>query len=282
MLKRSILVSGLLHAAVITATSIIWVPTLAFPDDASHVVPIELVTIAEQTNVAPTVQRDRPPPAPQALAQVASLEPDFKVTPPEPVEVEVAPPEPEKPPEPPPPPPQVEEVKEPPPTPPPVAKLVLPRRKPAPPPKRQNFDVDSVLALLDKRSPRAPAPPTAKLADNTLKGIGSQNALSVDVKDALLSQMRACWNVPVGAPNPEQLIVQVRVFLSQDGRLAQPPQLEPATRNASLSNPYMRTAAEAALRAVNICEPYRSLPVEKYDSWREIVMTFDPSKMAGR
>ncbi len=279
MLKRSIIASGVLHAALITATSLVWVPTLAFTDDETAFVPVELISIAEQTNIAPTVQKDRPPPEVAPIAQVASLTPEFVPPPPEPVEV--APPEPETPPEPPPPPP-VEETKEPPPPPPPLAKLVLPRRKPAPE-RRPNFDVDSVLALLDKRTPaRSPAPPTAKLADNSQKGIGAQTALTVDIKDALLTQMRACWNVPVGAPNPEQLIVQVRVFLAQDGSLAQPPQLEPATRAAASSNPYMRTAAEAALRAVNVCEPYRNLPTDKYIAWREIVMTFDPSKMIGR
>jgi colicin import membrane protein len=176
-----------------------------------------------------------------------------------------------------------EVVKEAPPPPPHILpKLVVPKHKPAPA-QRPKFDVDSVLALLAKRTPPKPtATPLAKLADNTLKGIGSQTALTLDVKDALLSQMRACWNVPVGAPNPEQLIVQVRVFLAQDGKLAQAPQLEPASRAAASGNPYMRTAAEAALRAVSVCEPYKRLPVDKYDAWREIVMTFDPSKMIGR
>jgi len=51
---------------------------------------------------------------------------------------------------------------------------VLPKHKPAPA-QRPKFDVDSVLALLDKRTPvKSSAPPLAKIADNTLKGIGSQ------------------------------------------------------------------------------------------------------------
>jgi hypothetical protein len=138
-----------------------------------------------------------------------------------------------------------------------------------------------VLALLDKQAPKPAVPANAKPSESTVRGLGAQNALTVDLKDALLSQMRECWNVPVGAPNPEQLIVQVRIFLAQDGSLAQPPQLEPATRAAAAANPYMRTAAEAALRAINVCEPYKHLPEDKYDTWREIVMTFDPSKMTG-
>ncbi len=119
------------------------------------------------------------------------------------------------------------------------------------------------------------------MAETVTKGLGAQNASTLDLRDALLSQIRECWNVPVGAPTPEKLIVQVRVFLARDGSLAQPPLLEPQTRAAAASNPYMRTAAEAALRAVNVCEPYKLLPADRYDSWREIVMTFDPSRMIG-
>jgi hypothetical protein len=296
MLKRSggIVVSGALHAAVIAATSIYWMPSLAFPEDESNVVPVEFVTtIAEKTNIAPTVQKDLPPPVASAMAEVSPPQLDVSASaPPEPVEVEPepeppppppSPPEPVEAPPPPPPPPEVAETP-PPPEPAPLKNLVPPKRKPAPPKKQPKFDVDSVLALLDKRkpAPTPPPPPNARLAERSLKGIGDQNALTVDVKDALLSQMRACWNVPVGAPHPEQLIVQVRVFLSQDGSLARPPQLEPTTRAAAASNPYIRTAAEAALRAVNVCEPYKHLPADRYESWREIVMIFDPSKMIGR
>jgi hypothetical protein len=199
---------------------------------------------------------------------------------PDPSPVEIEPPEPD--PVPAPPTPAPAPVAEEPAPPQKLANLVAPKRKPTPP-KKPQFDVDSVLQLLDKNRARpAPPPPNAKLADTSVRGIGAQNALTVDLKDALLSQMRACWNVPVGAPEPEKLIVEVRVFLSQNGALARPPQLEPSTRAAVANNPYMRTAAEAALRAVSVCEPYKLLPVERYDSWREIVMIFDPSKVVGR
>ena len=287
MVKRIIIAiaSAVVHAAVIIVTSVYWATSLAFSDEETPVVvPVELVTIAEKTNIAPTVQRDLPPPLPQPIALVTppQVEVSAPPPPPEPLEVEPPPPEPETPPPPPPPPPPEKPPEAAPPPPPPLANLVLPKRKPQPPEKKPNFDVDSVLALLDKRTPRAPAPPAARLDDKSLKGIGAQNAMTIDVRDALLAQMRACWNVPVGAPNPEQLIVQVRVFLAQDGSLARPPVLESATRAAEASNPYMRTAAEAALRAINVCSPYKQLPADKYDSWREIVMIFDPSKMIGR
>jgi colicin import membrane protein len=276
MLKRSIVTSGALHLAVIVAATVAWPHRIALSDESSPVVPVEVVNIADVTDVAPTVQDvpkeqtppevPSPPSAPQPAAAAppppaAELAPDFDMTP------KAKPKEPQK---------QADSAVPPPPKP------ATPRRKPQPDTAAQ-FDVDSVIALLDKRTPKAPVPTAnAKPAEQTVTGIGAQDALTLDIKDALLSQMRECWNVPAGAPNPEQLIVQVRVFLAPDGNLLQPPQLEPATRAAVATNQYMRTAAEAASRAINICAPYKRLPPDKYDAWREIVMTFDPSKMIGR
>ena len=273
MLKRSIVISGTLHLAVIVAATVAWPRTFDLSDESPPVVPVDLVTVAAVTNIAPTVQdikkAETPPeppapPQPEAAAPpppVAEAAPDFDKTP------KPKPKEPQK---------EAEQTAPPPPKP------ALPRRKPQPD-AQAKFDVDSVIALLDKRTPRAEAPPAnAKPAEQTVRGIGAQDALTMDIKDALLAQMRECWNVPAGAPNPEQLIVQVRVFLAPDGNLLQPPQLEPATRAAAATNQYMRTAAEAASRAINICAPYKRLPPDKYDAWREIVMTFDPSKMIGR
>jgi hypothetical protein len=106
--------------------------------------------------------------------------------------------------------------------------------------------------------------------------------MTIDLVANLQAQMRECWNMPAGAPNPEQLIVYVRVFLARDGDLAQQPQLMPESRSAAARNTYLNAAAQAALRAVNTCAPYRGLPPDRYEQWREIVMLFDPSKMMGR
>ena len=275
MLKRSLIASGALHVAVIAAASFAWPHAFDLSEEPSDIIPVELMTVAEATNVvAKVVEQPPEPKEPEAQPPAPAPPP-----PPPPEEVEVAPPLPEEKPTPPPEPPKVVESK-PPPAPP------VPRQRPKPEPPQPQFSVDSVLALLDSKAPKqAPTPPTpppqAQIAEAPQKGLGAQTASTLDLRDALLSQIRECWNVPVGAPTPEKLIVQVRVFLARDGSLAQPPLLEPQTRAAAASNPYMRTAAEAALRAVNVCEPYKLLPVDRYDSWREIVMTFDPSRMIG-
>jgi len=71
--------------------------------------------------------------------------------------------------------------------------------------------------MLNKGCTQTAPQANAKVAETTQKGFGEQTLMTIDIRDALLAQMRECWNVPVGAPNPEQLIVQVRVFLAPDG-----------------------------------------------------------------
>ena len=258
-MRKAIVGSAALHVGIIASTMIVWPHALDLPDEPTPVIPVELVSISEETNIrataadeTPPQPEDQPPPQPQADAAPPETEvaPDEKPAAIKPIE-------------------KAEDAPKPP--------TVAPRQKPKPEAKRNKFDVDSILALLDQKTqnPSTPQPNAAK-AETTQKGFGAQSAMTMSEVDALLAQMRECWNPPAGAPNPEKLIVQVRVFLTQDGHLERPAQL--LTKS---SDPYMRSAGEAALRAVNVCEPYK-MPVDKYSSWHEIELTFDPSKMVGR
>jgi hypothetical protein len=67
----------------------------------------------------------------------------------------------------------------------------------------------------------------------------------------------------------------VKMFLNQDGSLSQSPEIVEAG-----STEFARSAAESAIRAVRRCAPY-SLPAEKYDTWQQIIVTFDPREMFG-
>lgn len=102
----------------------------------------------------------------------------------------------------------------------------------------------------------------------------------MDLVDALRNQIAQCWSAPIGSPHPERLIVALEVFLNPDGSVAQPPQLDANSAAAAASDPFMRAAAEAAKRAIVVCAPYK-LPSDRYQTWRDLDVTFDPRKMAG-
>jgi outer membrane biosynthesis protein TonB len=264
--------SAVLHAAAIVATVVAW-PYVAPEEFPSDIVPVEMVDLAEETNIAPQEeQKESPEPAPEpqqlAMPQMAPPQPVFEPPPPEDdapaLEEDTKPEEPPKP------------------TPQRFA-AVQPRVKPKPePPKKDDakaFD-DMMKGLNLDEQPKKKEPPAQAKKQEARVGAGAQSALTMDEVAALKGRLAKCWNVPVGAPDPASLVFRVRFSLNQDGTVASPPQLLDQGR---LGDPYFRAAADAAIRAINICGPYE-LPVEKYagaGGWNEITIEFDPTKMAG-
>ena len=166
MLKRSIIAAGALHLAVIAIATVSWPHAVALSDEQEHpVVPVDLVTVAEETNITPAqTEQKLPEPEPQAP-------PPSQAAPPPP-QAEVAPADlnKDKPKELP----KQAEASPAPRTP------AVPRRKPRPDPQAA-FNVDTVLALLDKRAPKAPPSPAAKPAEQPTKGLGAQSAMTLDL-----------------------------------------------------------------------------------------------------
>ena len=145
----------------------------------------------------------------------------------------------------------------------------LARPRPAKPERKPLLDTAAVQALLDK-TPDLPEPTPPKLAADLPPG----ERMSLSEIDAFRAQIRACWSVPAGAKNAESLVVRVRVQLDPSGR----PIAKKVINRARLTDSFFLSAAESVLRAIERCQPYK-MPPEKYESWREMELNFDPSKM---
>ena len=145
----------------------------------------------------------------------------------------------------------------------------LARPRPAKPERKPLLDTAAVQALLDK-TPDLPEPTPPKPLANLPPG----ERMSLNEIDAFRAQIRACWSVPAGAKNAENLLVRVRVQLDPTGR----PIAKKIINRAQLNDSFFLSAAESVLRAIERCQPYK-MPPEKYESWREMELNFDPSKM---
>jgi colicin import membrane protein len=137
------------------------------------------------------------------------------------------------------------------------------------------FDADEVAALLDKQ----------KLSGGGAKRSREQAALggrkttggdklSQNEMDALRQKLGGCWSIPAGVDDADLLKVSVRFRLEPSGEL----QARPEVISGGASSGPGRTAAESAIRAVQKCAPF-NLPADKYDTWSEVVVNFDPSDM---
>jgi outer membrane biosynthesis protein TonB len=246
---------------------------------------VQLVNLAPETRAT---QVTRTPPKPEKPAEVAEVEA------PKPPEPKPEPPKPQPPPESKPPP--AEAAKPPPLPPPPEVKPQEakaepkpqpelpkpPERKPEPPKKKEEVMSDELLRNLAKRSPtRTPeeapkqtAAAPAKASSQPIAPLGPQ--LTTNELDTIRQQLKPCWLVQAGARDAANLTPEFRVYMNRDGTIRDARQLNPE-RN---SEPYFRSAAEAAARALRNpqCQPLK-LPPEKYDQWQTFTIIFDPKDL---
>ncbi len=121
------------------------------------------------------------------------------------------------------------------------------------PPQRQK-----IASARPSSQPRAP--------------LGSQ--LTASEVDLIREQIARCWNVPAGARDAKDLVVEIRVVVDPDGTVRQATIVDQGRLG---SDPFFRAAAESARRAFfnPQCRPLR-LPADKYAIWKDLVVDFSP------
>jgi len=314
-MRGPLALSVFLHIAVIVLA---WVGLPSFDHRVIDTPPVVDVSLVTDVSQAPEAVRDpmpNPTPKevvkPQPKQQQASLP---KPPPPPPAPPPPPPPAPDavKAPEEPEPAPKPEPKPEPEPTPkkpepkkvvePEVKAPPRPRKKPKPPPED---DFATVLKTVEKlkNKPRPDKPERQQkpeqsfddaMADVLKKHASAEppsqqrpvSSLAVGPKmsmseiDALRRQIERCWSPPAGAPEAENLVVEVQLTINPDGRVQQA-QIVDTSR--MYRDAYYRAAAESVLRAIKqpACTPLK-LPPDKYDLWRETKLTFNPRDLVGR
>jgi outer membrane biosynthesis protein TonB len=299
--SRGIALSVALHL-VLGGLFIFGLPRLFTPPTPEEMpVAVELVTLAPETRATrPNPNQPRPnakPEVPTLDAPVAKPEPEPPVpTPVPPPSAEAPPsaPEPPKPPEPKPTPPPLLKTPEPKPeAPKPSEKSEAPRPREKPEPPQQiakneskaeqkKYDPNQFEALLKNLAmqPTAPspdAPPqrphvaSARPSSQPRAPLGSQ--ITASEVDLVRQQIARCWNVPAGARDAKDLVVEVKVAVDPDGTVRQATIVD----QGRLGDPFYRAAAESARRAFfnPLCRPLH-LPPDKYAIWKDLVVDFSP------
>jgi hypothetical protein len=90
------------------------------------------------------------------------------------------------------------------------------------------------------------------------------------------AQVSKCWVVPAGVPSTPGFDVLIRIALSPDGRLGTAPELIRAP--ASNAGPPL---VESAKRALRQCQPYGTLPADRYLDWKILELSFTAQGPSG-
>ncbi len=139
-----------------------------------------------------------------------------------------------------------------------------------------DFNADEIAALLNKTDPSNGGAKRGK----TEKAFGASrttgNTLSQNEMDALRGQIQKNWSSFAGIEGLDGMILTVSFELDPQGNIVGQPEVE--TKGGSEAA--RRTMAGSVRRAILKSLPFEGLPADKYDSWREMVVNFDPSSMS--
>ncbi len=173
------------------------------------------------------------------------------------------------------------------PTPTPVKKKPAPKPKPEKkePPKKETQapqDLDAILKSIENAAKAEQSDKVNKETKTESKKAVSDTynpslPLAMSEIDAIRQQFMKCWNVPAGAKNAHSLIVVLEVKLLSDGTVSSVNLAQDRPRY--YTDTFFRAAADSAMRAVNMCSPLKNLPTDKYETWKELELSFDPRDM---
>jgi len=278
-MRKPLIYSAVIHVALIIVT-IFGLPARKLDPVESRVLPVELLTVADVTNLkrlakklpkeakpveqpTPPKPEDKPKPVVKAASEPAA-EPE--PTPPgekaEPIpdkKAEAPNPE-EKKPEPP-----KEEKKKPTPV----------KEKPK---KKKAFDPNSIANMLNKMEPTPSEPAEAVEADRDLNVEDQDDPtkeLTVSQLDGLRQKINPCYNAGFLEANQDadKLYAYVSFELAEDGSLIGTPVIGKTGPGAS------GQLAVIARKAVVACAPYDNLPKDNYSAWKEVNARFTVAGM---
>jgi hypothetical protein len=166
-----------------------------------------------------------------------------------------------------------------------LAQPPLPSQQVAPPPsqpaapayKPPEPDVSiKYQVLLGLPPDLSPLPAAPAQAGN--KGDDNFDAPATDAADiasTLIAEFRrhlkTCSKLPASLSGADDVKVKLRVLMTPEGRLAAEPILIEAS--ASMKGPLLM---QGAIRALQACQPYAMLPVDRYGEWKVLDLNFTP------
>ncbi|MEQ8178509.1 MAG: hypothetical protein RIC52_07360 [Amphiplicatus sp.] len=276
-MRFGVVASVLLHLAAVGLAFVSLPESWRSKVVSEPIIPIELIReaeLAEKTSVPaaapkpkpeevkpePPAPKEEPKPEPPKLAEAPKPEPEPAKPEPKPEPV------PEKKPEPP---------KE------------KPKEQPKPKPKPDELDFDKLAAVVDKakkeNSAQENPSETTREAEKPQAAVGAGDRLTASDVSKMKAAVGRCWSVTAlaGAPDANKLVVQLQFELNRDGTLTGAPRVANSMQINMSGNRFWKVAEQTAIRAVQSCQPYDFLSPDRYNTWREMELYFDPSEMAG-
>jgi len=214
-----------------------------------RIIPLELVTVAEFTNIKPTIKK------PVEIEPIEEAEPEI--------------------------PPEIQENA---PTESEDGELLAdtpPEEAPNVEPETPAFNLDDFSKMVDQARQENPDSNTqtvlkSEIAERTIVGAGDQDGMTLNPTEYIQSKMAGCYKIDTGAKDYKKLRIEVRVHLNIDGEVQDIDILNNMQIIASPNNSW-RAARDNVVFALNQCAPYDKLPRTQFSNWKTTKMNFQPA-----
>lgn len=126
-----------------------------------------------------------------------------------------------------------------------------------------------VMLGLPPELPLAPKDAPKDDGGDAKDSIGAK--LPPEVIAELRRRLRSCSKLPAGVAPTDAVHIKLRAVLATDGTLARPPILieaPPSAKGVAI--------VKSAMSALQDCQPYKMLPVDKYEEWKVMDLSFTP------
>jgi len=146
--------------------------------------------------------------------------------------------------------------------------------------KKELFDPNKIAALIDKSKEETAdiqKKQSLEATQNQDQTVNLNKGITLSQEDAIKAQIYKCWNIPLGLPFDQNLLVRIRMKLRQDGSILSSEVLDHRRMNQP-GQGYYKVLAESALRAVKLCDPLK-MPSTGYEKWKDLQLNFDAKEM---
>ena len=146
--------------------------------------------------------------------------------------------------------------------------------------KKELFDPNKIAALIDKSKEETAdikQKQNLEVTQNQDQTVNLDNGITLSQEDAIKAQIYKCWNIPLGLPFDQNLLVKIRMKLKRDGTILSSEVLDHRRMNQP-GQGYYKVLAESALRAVKLCDPLK-MPSTGYEKWKDLQLNFDAKEM---
>jgi outer membrane biosynthesis protein TonB len=121
----------------------------------------------------------------------------------------------------------------------------------------------------------------SQVAEERANGFDAPATDAAKIETGIIAEFRrhlkTCMKRPAELQGDENIRIKLRVSMTQDGKLAAEPLPVEITAASSTKGPAL---LQAAVRALQTCQPYAMLPRDRYREWKVLDLDFTPREFA--